>query len=234
MNSIKFPHRRVPCLIFSFLMIVIVGSAQQVHENGVFRNEQSLYIVTWKRRGYYDRDLMAQLHRNLSQRVKIEAGGRFGSNSNRRTLDRDQERTTLDRPSPYILPGEGTDNELKIRVEEQFTKQKKFRLADSLEKADYVFLVQGEYVFHHENRSSGGGNGLTSVHEGQGPNALARVRAVAIPASIYQQRPGKITRILDTALWRGEDLGAMNYDGTFDEASAERLIKRFHKETLKK
>jgi hypothetical protein len=228
------PFSFVSYSLFIFLPLLNppIGYAQQASETGSFRNDQSVYIVTWKRRGYYDRDLMAQLHRNLSQRVRIEAGGRF--DSNRRTLDRYQERTILDRATPYILPGEWTDHELKMRIEEQFTKQKKFRLAESLDKADYVFLVQGEYVFHYDNRNSGGGNGLTSMREGHGPNALARVRAVAIPVLIYQQRPGRVTKILDTAPWRGEEIGAMNYDGTFDEASTEKLMKRFHKEALKK
>ncbi len=226
----------VSCSLFIFLphLNLLIGYAQQLRETVIFRNDQSVYIVTWKRRGYHDRDLMAQLHRNLSERVRVEAGGRFDSNSNRRTLDRYQERTILDRASPYILPGEGADEELKMRIEEQFTKQRKFRLAGSLEKADYVLLVQGEYIFHYENRNSGGGGSFTLMREGQGPNALARVRAVAIPASVYQQRPGKVTKILDTAPWRGEEIGAMNYDRTFDEASAEKLIKRFHKEALKK
>lgn len=121
-----------------------------------------------------------------------------------------------------------------MKIEEQFKRQKRLRLVDSAEKADVVFLVQGEYIFHGLTRIAGGGASFTSAVDENGPNALARLKAVAIPASEYQDRPSRLLKLLEIAPWRGEEIGAQNYDATFEEASAEKLIKRFHKEALKK
>ncbi|MBO0721532.1 MAG: hypothetical protein J2P41_11965, partial [Blastocatellia bacterium] len=128
--------------------------------------------------------------------------------------------------APFILPNEGSDEDLRERIEEQFRKQKKFRLVDTPEQADIVFLVQGDYIFSF-------GPGSHPDNE-NGPNALARLKAVAITASTYRERPSKMLKKLDTAPWRGEEVGSINYDANFEEASAEKLIKRFHKEALKK
>ncbi|MCI0337913.1 MAG: hypothetical protein L0226_10070 [Acidobacteria bacterium] len=235
MKSKKLAQKQILGLIQSLLIITLAGYAQQRSETDAFRSDQSVFIVTWKKRGYYDRDLMEKLHRNLSERARVQSSRQDNLNTGRPMLDRSHsERKTLDRPTPFILPGGGSDEELKMKVEEQFRKQKRLRLVDSAEKADLVFLVQGEYIFRAITRVTGGGGSFAIAGEENGPNALARLKAVAVPASDYQDRPSRLLKLMEIAPWRGEEIGAQNYDATFEEASAEKLVKRFHKEALKK
>jgi hypothetical protein len=215
-------------------ILVITGQAAYAQEKpGTFRNDQSVFILAWKKRGYYDRDLMDQLHRNTSQksrdRISRDADVISGQITDRLTLGRTRaDRVVLDRPAPFILPAGGSDEDLREKIEEQFRKQKKFKLVDAVEDADIVFLVQGDYIFSFGPRSS------DPAGDGNGPDALARLKAVAITVATYRDRPSKMIRKLDSAPWRGQEVGEINYDATFEEASAEKLVKRFHKEALKK
>jgi len=217
--------RFITVLLFLLLAGDLAARAQQKAE--IFKSDQAVYVLAWKKRGYYDRDLMDQLHRNTSQKSRNQISKQAEAIAGRLTLGNTRmERTTLDRPAPFILPNEGSDENLREKIEEQFRKHKKFRLVDAPEQADIVFLVQGDYIF-----SFGPGS---HANEDSGPDALARLKAVAITASTYRDRPSKMLKKLDTAPWRGEEVGVVNYDASFNEASAEKLIKRFHKEALKK
>ncbi len=208
-----------------------VANAQEKPD--IFRSDQSVFILAWKKRGYYDRDLMDQLHRHSSKKSRNQIATQADAISGRLTLGNTRmERVILDRPAPFILPGGGSDEELLEKIVEQFRKQKKLKLVDAAEQADIVFLVQGDYIFSFGSKSSDGA--ITPANDDNGPNALARLKAVAITAATYRDRPSKMLRKLDTAPWRGEEVGEVNYDATFEEASAEKLVKRFHKEALKK
>jgi hypothetical protein len=228
-------ERPAPIQLLSLLIFLIVaGQATYAQEKpDIFRSDQSVFIVVWKKRGYYDRDLVDQLHRNASQKSRNRVARQVDAISGRITLGGSRaERVILDRPAPFILPGGGSDEDLQGRIEEQFRKQKKFKLVDTAEQADIVFLVQGDYIFNFGPRSSDGV--VRSASDENGPDALARLKAVAITAATYRDRPSKMIRKLDSAPWRGEEVGEINYDATFEEASAEKLVKRFHKEALKK
>jgi hypothetical protein len=213
---------------------VIAGQAVYPQERpDIFRSEQSVFILAWKKRGYYDRDLMDQLHRNASQKSRDQIARQADAIADRMmdrlTLGRTRaERVVLDRPAPFILPAGGSDEDLREKIEEQFRKQKKFKLVAAAEEADIVFLVQGDYIFSFGPSSS------NPASDENGPNALARLKAVAITAATYRDRPSKMLRKLDSAPWRGEEVGEVKYDATFEEASTEKLVKRFHKEALKK
>jgi hypothetical protein len=221
-------------LLFFLMVLVIGGQAAYAQEKpDIFRSDQSVFILAWKKRGYYDRDLMDQLHRKSSQKsrnqIAREADAIADRMTDRLTLGRSRaERVVLDRPAPFILPAGGSDEDLREKIEEQFRKQKKFKLVAAAEEADIVFLVQGDYIFSFGPRSS------NPASDENGPDALARLKAVAITATTYRDRPSKMLRKLDNAPWRGEEVGEVNYDATFEEASAEKLVKRFHKEALKK
>jgi hypothetical protein len=232
--------RSVQIQFFSLLFIlVIMGQAAYAQERAdIFRSDQSVFILAWKKRGYYDRDLMDQLHRGTSQKsrnqIAKELDAISGQISDRITLGRSRaERVVLDRPAPFILPGGGSDEDLREKIQEQFRKQKKFKLVDAVEQADIVFLVQGDYIFSFGPRFSDRGSSSPASDE-NGPDALARLKAVAVTAATYRDRPSKMIRKLDSAPWRGEEVGEINYNATFEEASAEKLVKRFHKEALKK
>jgi hypothetical protein len=222
------------CLCGEFILVILMilmigGQATYAQERPAFRSNQSIFILAWKKRGYYDRDLMDQLHRNTSQKKRDQIGRDADMISGRLTLGRTRaDRVILDRPAPFILPAGGSDEDLREKIGEQFRKQKKFRLVDALEEADIVFLVQGDYIFSFGPRSS------APTGDDNGPDALARLKAVAITAATYRERPSRMLRKLEDAPWRGEEVGEINYDASFEEASAEKLVKRFHKEALKK
>jgi hypothetical protein len=215
-------------------ILAITGQAADAQERpDIFTSDQSVFILAWKKRGYYDLDLMDQLHRNTSQKSRNQVAKDVDAISdrltNRITLGGSRAaRVVLDRPAPFILPAGGSDEDLRGKIEEQFRKQKKFKLVDAAEQADIVFLVQGDYIFSFGPRSS------EPASDENGPDALARLKAVAITAATYRDRPSKMLRKLDSAPWRGEEVGEVNYDATFEEASPEKLVKRFHKEALKK
>jgi hypothetical protein len=240
--------RRAPIQFISILFLLLItgqtghraqrdhsGQAAYAQEKpDIFRSDQSVFILAWKKRGYYDRDLMDQLHRNTSQKSRDQIARDADVISGRITLGRSRaERVVLDRPVPFILPGGGSDEDLREKIGEQFRKQKKFKLVDTVEQADIVFLVQGDYVFSFGLGSSDGSSSNPASDE-NGPNALARLKAVAITAATYRDRPSRMIRKLDSAPWRGEEVGEVKYDATFEEASAEKLVKRFHQEALNK
>jgi hypothetical protein len=232
MYEIKRPSQ-IQFLSLLFILVITGQAASAQEKPEVFRSEQSVFILAWKKRGYYDRDLMDQLHRNTSQKTRDQVASQADAISGRITLGRSRmERVTLDRPAPFILPSGGSDEDLQEKIEEQFRKQKKFKLVDAVEQADIVFLVQGDYVFNFGPRSSD--KGATPANDENGPDALARLKAVAITAATYRDRPSKMLRKLDNAPWRGVEVGEVNYDASYEEASHEKLVKRFHKEALKK
>jgi hypothetical protein len=216
--------------LFFLVFCCLTLSAQQWSATRSITKNQAIYIVAVKKNGHSDPELILQLHRRLSKGVRAQAERRIDSTSQ-------TERQTLNRPTPFIVPGLDADEDLKLIIEDQFTKQKQLRIVDSAEKADVVFLIQGEYIFAFERRVSGGRNSVDIRRVGIEGEAdtLARLKAIAIPASAYRERPSKnnMKQMLEKAAWRGEETGAIYFNATFDEASVKNLIKRFHKETLK-
>ncbi|MBO0799069.1 MAG: hypothetical protein J2P31_09625, partial [Blastocatellia bacterium] len=124
--------RILSLILFLILIVQLVGLAQEKAE--IFKNDQAVYVIAWKTRGYYDRDLMDQLHRNTSQKSRNQIAKQADAIAGRLTLGNARmERTTLDRPAPFLLPNERSDEDLREKIEEQFRKQKKFRLVDTPE-----------------------------------------------------------------------------------------------------
>ena len=225
------PIRLFSRALFFLVFCTLTLSAQVGPGTGSVTKNQAIYIVAVKRNGHSDPELILQLHRRLSKGVRAQAEKRLDSTSQ-------TDRQTLNRPTPFIVPGGDADEDLKLIIEEHFIKQKQFRIVDSAEKADLVFLVQGEYIFAFERRVPGGRNSVDIRRAGIEGEAdtLARLKAIAIPASAYRERPSKnnMKLMLENAVWRGEEIGAIYFNATFDEASPKNLIKRFHKEALKK
>jgi hypothetical protein len=225
-----------PFRFFSFALFFLISgsltlSAQQWPVTRNVTKNQAIYIVAVKKNGHSDPELMLELHRRLSKGVRAQAARRIDSTSQ-------TERQTLTRPTPFIVPGGDADENLKLVIEDHFRKQKQFRIVDQAEKADVVFIVQGEYIFAFERRVPGGRSSVDIRRVGANGEAdtLARLKAIAIPAMAYRERPSKnnMKQMMENAIWRGEETGAVYFNATFDEASPKNLIKRFHKETLKK
>jgi hypothetical protein len=231
------PGSNGPFRLFARVLVLLVLCyptlcAQQGSGSRSIAKHQAVYIVAVKKNGGTDTELMRQLHRRLSKGLKAQVNRRIDSSVQ-------SERQTLERPVPFIVPGADADEDLKAIIEEQFIKQRKFRIVDSAEKADFVFLVQGEYIFAFERRVPGGRNSVALGRAGlQGEaDTLARLKAIAIPSSAYRERPSRnnMARMLQNAVWRGEETGYVRgFNVTFDEASPKNLIKRFHKDTLEK
>jgi hypothetical protein len=224
------PFRFFSSILFLLFCCNLSIIAQQGSGTGSFSKNQAIYVIAVKKNGHSDPELRLQLHRRLSKGVRLQAEKRIDSANQ-------TDRQTLNRPIPYIVPGGEADEDLKLIIEEHFRKLRQFRIVDAAEKADIVFIVQGEYIFAFERRVPGGRNSLDIRRVGAEGEAdtLARLKAIAIPASAYRERPSKnnMKQMLEKAAWRGEETGAIYFNATFDEASAKNLIKRFHKETLK-
>jgi hypothetical protein len=204
-----------------------------------FLPAQSVYVIAVKSRAPRDRSVWENLNRNLPQ-VKI-AGGAGTASDKRATLDREvADRPTLERSTPVrrVLPP--SEPKLKKQIEDEFLKQKTFKLADSPETADFIFFASGDY-FHYEAMQHG--NGASTVIGMIGPgddnlelNALAKLSVGVIMASDYRQWQSDLSDLLKVAKWRTEAWGEFQRkrEMRYEEPSLKKLIQEFHKQALKK
>ena len=233
-------------LLFSFCLFVSsFAQAQQEKPPApfTFQPGQSVYVVAVRHNTPMTPDLWQDLVKNSGGPGAHASSADAGSPdpSGRATLERTlPERPTLDRKTEPMLPlNRPADEALSKTVTDALRKQKKFKVVDTAEQADFVLLVQGEYIAAlQQSYSQGGGSGSVSVFSGnpdggeatQG-NQLVRIQAVAIPATIFQKADKRLPDNAETVRWRGHQTGSMQ--GRFYAPSIESLIKKFHKEALK-
>jgi Ca-activated chloride channel family protein len=101
----------------------------------------------------------------------------------------------LAQTSPGIGPSGWLDPDLKNQVEREFHKQKGFVLAESVEDADLVFLVEGIYA--------------SFFHAGDGESeqrVLQSALAIVVPAAEYKNNPADSEALLNASLWEGASL----------------------------
>ena len=132
----------------------------------------------------------------------------------------------------------------KKEIEEIFRKQKKFRIADSPETADFVFWVDVRYIAHAPSGVAiGYGGGKTydartgkEVERSQLMGAFALVMSPAL----YLEKQAQPQALLDGARWRGLSLEGNDIQALFERkqsqlpASLPDLVNCFHKQALKK
>jgi Ca-activated chloride channel family protein len=109
----------------------------------------------------------------------------------------------LDLPgtTPGLCPSGWTDTDLRRYLEKELSNQKGYVLADSLENADLVLLVEGLYI--PAPRQAGRGNGRARG----GPPALmlAVASAIVVAADIYRRNPVDSETLLKAERWEGAE-----------------------------
>jgi hypothetical protein len=146
------------------------------------------------------------------------------------------ERPTLDRDPPDRPADQLSKSSLlaKRAVEQVFQKQKKFRIADSAEGADFVFWVEVRYV---PPRTPGGvfmGRGDGTSYDVRNDRIVENTHlmgafALVVSPQLYRQKGNQHQALLDGSIWRGITVGVGQ-----EEASLLELVKCFHEEALKK
>lgn len=233
--------RTMTALIALVLLVFPPAIAQEKLADDAFRFKpgQSVYVIAVKSRAPQDRSFWQNLNRNLSKSPQGQMPP-APANNNRATLEReDTGRPTLDRAAPsrrVMLPEELS---LKKQIEDEFLKQKNFKLADSPETADIIFFAQGEY-FHFEAMRQGTGFAsigmLTAGDDKLDLNALAKLSVAAVAASDYRQWQSDVPRLFEKAKWHEELWGEFrrDRDKPYEEPSAKKIVQQFHKQALKK
>jgi hypothetical protein len=79
-----------------------------------------------------------------------------------------------------------------IRFQEEFAKQKAFKVAPSLQSADFVFLMLVEYEYNQV------AVGAISVGSGD----IKSVAALVVPPGAYTQYKSDLDNLRDKALWQ--------------------------------
>ena len=103
--------------------------------------------------------------------------------------------------TPGLCPSGWADTDLRRNLEKELSNQKGYVIADSLENADLVFLVEGLYI--PAMRQAGRGNGRARV----GPPApmLAVASAIVVAADVYRRNPADSEALLRAEHWEGAE-----------------------------
>ena len=234
-------------LLTVFWLLTLLATAQEpAAQSFNFAANQSVYVIAVKSSVPHDPNIWLQLHRKTAQ-FPPGFGQRNTSSqtdsSGRATLERSPtERTTLERETSTrrVLPP--PEPQLKKLIEEEFLKQKKFKLADSPENAHFIFFAHGEYIFSfissNGNRRGGGVVIGAAAQDDSNTelNTLARLNLAAIPASEYRQWNSDVANLFEKAKWREVALGEFRSDPqpSYQEPPTKKLVQQFHKQALKK
>jgi len=151
------------------------------------------------------------------------------------------ERTILERSISEPDTLTSTDLAVKTRLEEEFKKRKKFKLADSTESADVVLFAISRYASDIFQVGPRGGITATSlVGEGYGDRLMSLV-AFAIPAATYRRTKKDFTELGNVAKWEGAKTGTVTIntsagrnDHSVKDAPVRDLIEKFHNDVLQK
>lgn len=251
-------RRNLGFLGSAFLILTLQAAAQEkpAADDFKFTSGQSVYVIAVKSPAKPGIETWEKLNRNMPKPPNHHQthASSFGNDPlGRQTLEREikerplleksqSERTTLDRTEPIrrVLPP--PDPELKQLVEEEFRKQKKFKLADSPETADFIFFANGQYIYTiSATGNQGRSSGMISIAGGQGDsslalNTLAKLSLAAIPASDYHQWQSDIPNLFEKAKWQEEVWGEFRRDREtrYTAPSAKNLVQQFHKHAVKK
>ncbi len=100
-----------------------------------------------------------------------------------------------------ILTRFGEDAGVRETVENEFKRNRAFRIVKSLDEADIVFHVCSSYF---------GEFGSKIILKGKYflPSTRIAARALAIPASIYQPLDGPSPKLTDSAIWKADTLNS--------------------------
>jgi len=124
------------------------------------------------------------------------------------------EKSQRDFPGLELRPGgedRSIDETIKGRIEAEFKQQNRFRVATSLDRADYVFFAEATFI---PPMAVGGGGQL---------NAMTSIVAIVVPAGTYASSAGDAAALLENRLWEGAHLAA-----NAQVASPEDVVRQLH------
>jgi ABC-type glycerol-3-phosphate transport system substrate-binding protein len=107
-------------------------------------------------------------------------------------------------------PDLSTENELK----DEFAKQKTFKVAPSLQSADFVFLMLVEYDYNQV------AVGAIAVGSGN----IKSVAALVVPPDAYTQYKSDLDDLRDKALWQTSENKRFLHAGDLPK----KIVKKFH------
>jgi VWFA-related protein len=121
------------------------------------------------------------------------------------------------------------DPAIKKALEQEFARQRKYRLVDSAEIADFVFVAESFWrpLIIRTDRNSG--LVFTMVGDFE-PNLLQAILAFAVPSAAYREHPDDVSAWLAARVWEGSAFyhtpGPDNHE--LASASPQELVKAFH------
>ena len=117
---------------------------------------------------------------------------------------------------PLELNRVAWDRTIERSIEQEFRRFNRYTIADSAEKADYVFLAEGVYTSVASR--TGSMATLTNINGDVQANVLEAVLAILVPAARYRQVAGDIPALVAARLWEGSSVFRLQR-GETDQAS---------------
>jgi hypothetical protein len=106
------------------------------------------------------------------------------------------------------------------KLKDEFEKQKAFKVATSLQSADFVFLMLVEYEY---NQMAAGGVGI-------GSEDIKSVAAFAVSPDAYTQHKSDLDNLRDKALWQISENNIIWRTGGLPK----KIVKKFHENAAPK
>src|SRR5262249_47426002 len=112
------------------------------------------------------------------------------------------------------------DPSTEQKVKEEFMKQKSFIIADSLQSADFVFLMVVEYESSQ----------VMFNNIGAGSEDIKRITAFAVSPDAYTQHKADLDNLRDKAIWQISESNNALRIGNLPK----KIVKKFHENTKPK
>jgi hypothetical protein len=106
------------------------------------------------------------------------------------------------------------------KLKDEFEKHKSFKIATSLQSADFVFLMVVEYEF----------NQVMFNNIGSGVEDVKRVEAFAVSPDEYAQHKASLNNLRDKALWQTSE----NNNARRTSNLPKKVVTKFHEDTATK
>jgi len=106
------------------------------------------------------------------------------------------------------------------KIKDEFEKHKSFKIAASLQSADFVFLIFVEYEF----------NQMMFNNVGAGVEDVKRVAALVVSPDEYAQRKNDLDSLRDKALWQTSENNNARRTGNLPK----KVVNKFHEDTVTK
>jgi len=198
-----------------------------------FEAGQSIYVIAVKTSGRAERAIWDRFFPDLTQLacgevVRFQFVGQP-------SVSRLQLAPTLERSAMGQTPLISTDPILQSEIQKAVKKQKKFKLAETLDAADFVLIAFAKYPFAQLTMQ---GKQVISAWRSyeDSPYSPASVLVLAFVLSedAYSQTGTGVRELSDVALWQGyTQVDNHRCTRTAQADAANELMKRFHKQVRK-